>query len=107
MYAKRVDEDQLITSAVSNLPPGIETVDLDLQYLSSEMWDRTWKLRASTLRSALFDNYPELRRVTCTIARRYSGFDWRRGGKRTKSTMPHYPGCWNPPSRPPIPEGGL
>jgi hypothetical protein len=44
-----------------------------------------WIKRAFKVKSGLFENYPALRRVTCTVAGRYPGFDWRRGDKIIKS----------------------
>jgi len=81
MYASRVNEDRLVTSAMSNFPPDIETVDLDLWHLSSKMNRMRWIKHAFVLKRGLFDNYPSLRRATCTICERYPGFDWRRGDK--------------------------
>jgi len=85
MHAKRTDENQLIAAALTNFPPGIETVELDLWNLDPNMNRLNWIKRAFKVKSGLFENYPALRRVTCTVAGRYPGFDWRRGDKIIKS----------------------
>jgi len=87
MYAKRTDEDKLMAAALANFPPGIETVDLDLWNLDPNMNRIKWIKRAFKLKSGLFDNYPALRRATCTVAGRYMGFDWRRSDKIIKSRI--------------------
>jgi len=87
LYVKRADEDQLILSALSNFPPGIESVVLDLWYLSPKMNRVKWIKHAFMLKRGLFDNYPALRRATCTIAGRYMGFDWKRGDKVSTSKL--------------------
>ena len=56
-------------------------MDLDLWTLSEKMNRMRWIKQAFLLKRGLFDNYPSLRRATCTISGRYPGFDWRRGDK--------------------------
>jgi hypothetical protein len=46
-----------------------------------------WIKYAFTLKSGLFNNYPDLRRVTCTISGRHLGFDWKRSDKITSSRI--------------------
>jgi hypothetical protein len=56
-------------------------VSVDLWHLNSNMSRAKWIKHAITLKGGLFNNYPALKRVTCTISGRYLGFDWRRGDK--------------------------
>jgi len=84
MYAERTDEDQLIAAALANFPPGIETVELDL--LSLNMNRLKWIKRVFYFKSGLFDNYPALRRVTCTFGG-WHMFDWRRSDKIIRSRI--------------------
>jgi hypothetical protein len=96
MSAKQVDEDQvssfseyqltrsqifliqLIKSVTSSLPPSIETVSLDIWHLGSSITRAGWIKRGLPLRRNLFNNYPSLRRTTCTLFHTYVAFDWRR-----------------------------
>ena len=106
LHANRVDEDQvsvsfsqsqhilsssfviqLIASALSHFPASIETVNLDLWYLDPKMSRIKWIKRAFALKSGLFDNYPALRRATCTMWEKYLAFDWKRSGKFTRSKI--------------------
>jgi hypothetical protein len=78
MSARKVDEDQLIASVTSSLPPQIETVELDIWHLSPSMTRVGWIKRALPLRRNLFNNYPVLKHVTCSLFRTYVVFDWKR-----------------------------
>jgi len=78
MSAKRVDEDQLILCVTSSLPPEIETVTLDIWHLSSSMTRVGWIKRGLPLKRNLFNSYPTLKRVKCTLFQTYVGFDWKR-----------------------------
>jgi hypothetical protein len=46
-----------------------------------------WIRRAFALKKGLFENYPTLRRATCTIPGSSILFDWRRGDKITTSKL--------------------
>jgi hypothetical protein len=46
-----------------------------------------WIKRAFTLKSGLFENYPALKRATCTVSGGYLAFDWRRSDKFTTSKI--------------------
>jgi hypothetical protein len=72
---------------MSNFPPSIETLKLDLWHLNSRMNRTKWIKHAFALKSGLFDNYPALKRATCTITGKFLAFDWRRGDKTTTSRI--------------------